>query len=396
MDLNLHSNTEKRFQQPIHKSLKLSIIVPAKNEANFVTHALDALRNQYDESGQPVPHEIYEVLVLANNCSDDTFKICEHYQSAYPEFRLHTEAIELSPANAHIGTVRRILMDAAYCRLMRKAGPRGVIVSTDSDSKVDKHWVHNIMLEMDKGVDVVGGRILPGDTPALAKIHHLRDVTYRFLRSRLEAELDPCTSNPWPRHFQCYGPSLAVTCEIYERAGRLPAIPYLEDEEFRKALKRVDAKIRHAPKVRIHTSSRLLGRVAFGFSVQLQQWNDMSINREQQMVEPLQRIISVLLIKNELRRLWASIAEGFQATIDIKSFAFKINYNAHKLELLINESSYFEPLWEQIEKHLMLQYSDLNALQPISVAIQEFRVYFANNAHHIVRRKTDLLAAVAL
>lgn len=390
------STAKLRFQQPAHQLLRLSVIVPAKDEAQYITATLDALRNQFDEAGVAVPYKIYEVLVLANNCTDDTLKICQHYQKQYPDFQLYVESITLLPEIAHIGTARRLLMDAAYCRLTKAAGPKGIIVSTDADSEVDSQWIHHICSEIDGGVDVVGGRILPRDTPILSRLHHLRDVTYRFLRSRLEAELDPCISNPWPRHFQCYGPSLAVTCEIYQRAGRLPAIPFLEDEEFRKALKRVDAKFRHAPKVRIHTSSRLQGRVEFGFSVQLQQWSGMSLNQEQQMVESLQSVIAGLLIKNELRKLWIAIAAGSQMTMAIRKLAFKIHFDADELRLLLTKSIYFESLCELIEIHLMKRPSNSLILQPVSVAIQEFRAYFSLNSNQASREKMGLKTAIAV
>lgn len=374
---NVNLGPELRFHEPVQSSLRLSVIVPAKDEAEFITSTLDALRLQCDESGNPISYDTYEVLVLANNCSDDTYEICRKYQGRHPRFRMYVQQMVIPSEIAHIGTVRRLLMDAAQHRLVGVAGARGIIVSTDADSEVDPYWVHHIILEMDKGVDVVGGRILPRETPALSRKHHLRDVTYRFLRSQLEAELDPCTDNPWPRHFQCYGPSLAVTCEMYERAGKLPMIPYLEDEEFRKALKRVDARIRHSPKVRIYTSSRLQGRVGFGFSVQLQQWSDMSLNQEQQSVESLEAVTFQLGLKNSLRQLWAAVKEGRQVIMDIRTVAFKIHFDTEELLMLMSQSSYFEPVWELIYDKVVKDRPALLTAQPIADAIREFRHYFA-------------------
>lgn len=381
MITNLNSDPELRFRESAQSALRLSVIVPAKNEAEYISSTLDALRLQCDELGNPVSYDLYEVLVLANNCSDETYEICKQYQIKYPRFRMYVQCMEIPQPIAHIGTVRRLLMDAAYHRLVSVAGERGIIVSTDADSEVDPYWVHHILAEMDKGVDVVGGRILPRDTPALSKIHHLRDVTYRFLRSKLESELDPCALNPWPRHFQCYGPSLAVTCEMYEKAGKLPMIPFLEDEEFRKALKRVDARIRHSPKVRIYTSSRLEGRVGFGFSVQLQQWSDMSLKAEQQCVESLETVTFQLSLKNELRKLWTAVREGREVIIELKSIAFKIHFNADDLYSIIRHGVYFEPVWEQIYDNVVQKSPALLHVEPISEAIQRLRQYFSFSGH---------------
>ncbi|WP_316799580.1 glycosyltransferase [Pedobacter frigidisoli] len=360
--------------------LRLSIIVPAKDEADFITGTLDALRLQVDDSGNAIAQHIYEVLVLANNCTDSTFEICKHYQKQYPNFNLFVEAVQISAEHANIGTVRRLLMDAAYERLLKTAGPRGIIVSTDADSNVDQQWVHQILYEMEKGVDVVGGRIIPQGTPTLAKRHHLKDVGYRFLQTRLESELDPCESNPWPRHFQCYGPSLAVTCEIYERAGRIPAIPFLEDEEFRKALKRIDAKIRHSPKVIIYTSARLKGRVDFGFSVQLQYWKEMTKRCEHQMVESFDCLHLKLRLKNEFRLLWKAVKAGREMTLETNALAFKMGFELDAVCAWLNQGHYFEAVWEEIESVLMVRLTKLMPLQPISDSIRELRSYFSGLA----------------
>ncbi|MBL4678155.1 MAG: glycosyltransferase [Mucilaginibacter sp.] len=264
---NINRSGPHLFSSAPGKELQITVILPVKNEEEGLIRTLEALRLQLDNFNQPLNLDVYEILLLANNCTDESALLARTYQSAFPEFRLHVVEIQLERKEAHIGTVRRILMDEAFDRLNSVGRPRGIIVPTDGDSEVDPHWLHYIMEEMNKGNDVVGGRILPRETPALSKIHHLRDVSYRFHLSRLESMLDPCGSDPWPRHFQCYGPSLAVTCEIYEKAGRIPAIPYLEDEEFRKALYRIDAKVRKSPKVKVYTSSRLVGKVEFGFSV---------------------------------------------------------------------------------------------------------------------------------
>jgi glycosyltransferase involved in cell wall biosynthesis len=378
MKVALSEKNNILFNSPVNPLLRLSVIVPAKNESLDIVSTLDALRIQTDSDGNLIDHQVYEVLVLANNCSDDTFAICENYQHRYPDFALHVECIEIEKPIAHIGTVRRMLMDEAYRRLTSVAGGKGIIVSTDADSQVDKNWICNILLEMENGVDVVGGRIIPRETPRLSRVHHLRDVTYRFFKTRLESEMDPCLSNPWPRHFQCYGPSLAVTCEIYEKAGRIPAIPFLEDEEFRKALKRIDAKIRHAPNVKIHTSSRLDGRVEFGFSVQLQHWSDMSQNKQQQMVESLDTLIFKNNLKNRLRKLWNKHQQHVNGCFEFHELARELNTATASLLSLFESSCYFETIWENIEMQLDQQGHEKIINEPISVVIQSFRHYYAS------------------
>jgi hypothetical protein len=56
--------------------------------------------------------------------------------------------------------VRKLLMDEAYRRLMSVGRRRGIIASTDGDTKVANTWVAATIHEIDSGVDAVGGRIL--------------------------------------------------------------------------------------------------------------------------------------------------------------------------------------------------------------------------------------------
>ncbi|PWS29453.1 family 2 glycosyl transferase [Pedobacter yonginense] len=376
MNQNLPIQADHLFCSEPNTSLRLSVIVPAKNEADFIVQALDALRMQVDEQGMPINASTYEVLVLANNCSDSTYAICMEYKKQHPDFNLFAACIQLEAPYAHIGTARRLLMDAAYRRLMSVAGAKGIIVSTDADSEVAPDWVHHITSEIDGGADVIGGRILPKNTPAISKRQHLRDVTYRFLKTRLESVIDPRETDPWPRHFQCYGPSLAVTCEIYDKAGRLPVIPYLEDEEFRKALNRIDAKIRHSPKVRIYTSGRLEGRVEFGFSVQLQQWSDMSLRSEQQKVESLATLMFKFEFKNRLRSIWKLASTGGCSMINITRLASWAKVNDSELLKVFDESVYFESLWEKVDQLLLQLDHPALALESIDSAIKTMRMHF--------------------
>lgn len=361
-------------------ALQIAVIVPVKNEEEGLEKTLDALRGQFDHNGHALQASVYEVLLLANNCTDNTFLIAKRYQERYPAFHLHIAEIEIPKADAHIGTVRRIMMDEAYERFLSIGRPLGIIVSTDGDSEVDSQWIHYILLEMAKGNDVVGGRIIPRNTPDLSKMHHLRDVSYRYHLSRLEAVLDPCITDPWPRHFQCYGPSLAVTCDIYHRAGRIPAIPFLEDEEFRKALCRIDARIRKSPLVKVYTSARLAGKVDFGFSVQLRQWGEMTRENQQQQVEPLMSLIRKTTLKTELRKLWKECRNFYVDDIKIDELSRELLVERSWLMQELNSAEYFGALWESVEAALAHgEWRKRHALAPISEVISHFRQYFSGS-----------------
>lgn len=207
-------------------TLRVSVIVPVRNEAHHLADTLDALRNQYDANNIPLDPACYEVLLLANNCIDSSYEVATRYQDQYSEFSLHIAQVHLQPAKANIGTVRRLLMDEAYRRLTSSGQPNGIIASTDGDTIVDGQWVHSIMVEIANGNDAVGGRILTHPDQSQVRLYHLRDVMYRTLVAKAEAQFDPSLHDPWPRHFQHFGASIAVTCRMYDRVGRLPEKPF--------------------------------------------------------------------------------------------------------------------------------------------------------------------------
>lgn len=379
MEIKSSSHQELKFQSVPHPLLKVSVVVPAKDEASYIKKTLNALRTQIDDMGEPLQNECYEVLILANNCSDDTYEICKDYQTEYPEFRIAIESIQIPKSLAHIGTVRRMLMDAAYERLMNVTGEKGIIVSTDADTEVDPQWIFQIIQEIENGVDVVGGRILSKDTPSLSRMHHLRDVTYRFLKAKLECEIDPCKFNPWPRHHQCFGASLAVTCEMYERGGRLPIVPYLEDEAFRIAVNRIDAKIRHSPKVLVYTSSRLLGKVDVGFSGQLKEWETMSLNNQQQLEESFESVKLQFVIKNHLRKAWIASMNDNPIPTLVAFICTKTGLDQDQLSSILTKHKYFESLWETFHNQWIYIRPETIQMKPVIEAIVEFRQHFAKN-----------------
>lgn len=354
-----------------------SVILPVKDEAEGLVATLDALNSQLDLIGNGLNKNYFEVLLLANNCTDNSFALAVAYQKKYPNFNLFVANINLPKATAHIGTVRRLLMDEAYRRFVLRGKLDGIIASTDGDSEVDEYWVQNIIVAMKKGIDVVGGRIIPRKTPVLSRLYHLQNVTYRYYVSQLDALLNPSDHDPWPRHFQCFGPSVAVTCNIYEQAGRLPAIPFLEDEEFRKALYRIDAKVRMCPNVKVYTSSRLEGKVDFGFSVQLQRWGEMKKNGEKICVDTLDSLSEIFRGKYQLRKGWNS-PQSLQKLDCLNGVGKRLKLDVEWLNRELSKHRYFGTLWEKVEQKMAGdgKWDEAYPLAPIEDVITDMRRFF--------------------
>ncbi|GAB3893238.1 glycosyltransferase family 2 protein [Spirosoma agri] len=355
--------------------LQLTVIVPVRNEAHHLTQTLDALRNQLDCTGKLLSSTLYEVLLLANNCTDQSYKVASQYQRNYPDFPLHIAQIQLPPNKANIGTVRRLLMDEAHRRLTSTGNAGGIIASTDGDTIVDKHWVYYIMLEIANGNDAVGGRILTHPESSKVRLYHLRNVMYRTLIAKAEAMIDPCPNDPWPRHFQHFGASIAVTCQMYEQAGRLPEKPFLEDEAFYKALLRTDARVRQSPHVKVFTSTRTNGRVAVGFSEQLRYWAALDQSGNEQLVEPVEAILSKFRNRQKLR-LWWQAQGQLSRPDDIVQIAQDLLVDANWLMTEIEKSRFFGQLWEKVEEAIARgPWAEQWTPVPITAAIQDLRTF---------------------
>lgn len=198
---DLASNVSQKTPQPLVlipplPQCEVCVIVPVRNEAQTLEATLSALSYQIDLEGDKLDWQRYEVILLANNCSDNSAEIARHFARWHPELVLHVVEITLSPAEAYIGRVRQILMDEAYRRLMYLGRKQGIIASTDGDSQVTPTWIAANLAEIAAGADAVGGRIYTtkSDRETLnpyAKACYLREVGYRFLVAQLEDYIDP-------------------------------------------------------------------------------------------------------------------------------------------------------------------------------------------------------------
>jgi len=298
---------------PPPPSLRAIVVLPARNEAAHLPASLAALSAQVADDGTALDGSLFEVLLLANNCDDTSAEVARRFAAARCGFRLHVIEASLPPQQANIGYVRRQLMDQAAGRLESIGRPEAAIVSTDADTRVAPDWLAANWRELDQGSDAVGGRILTDasvpSSPAALRIRRI-DAAHALLRSRLASLLDPQPFDPWPRHHQHFGASLAVTAAAYRSAGGVPDVPYLEDEALVRALKRADLRVRHSPHVRVVTSSRLDGRAAVGLSWQLRQWADARPSLHDPLVEDPRRYAHALAARAVLRQLWQRHAES--------------------------------------------------------------------------------------
>ena len=267
-----------RIPHPLAAGCRAIVTIPAKNETATLHRCLEAFANQHHVDGTPLSAKCFEVLLLLNNCTDITAALAHQWSAANPAVTLHVLERTLPRSQAHVGTARKLLMDAACTRLSSVQTQPAVILSTDADTVVAPDWIAQNLCALRRGADVVGGSIhlLPEDLAALPqelRHHYQQDRRYASFVAQLEDRIDPRPGDPWPRHVDHFGSSLACTPEAYRRAGGMPAVSPLEDEAFVDAVRRADLVLRHEPAVKVFTSARLHGRAEVGLAKQFHCWS---------------------------------------------------------------------------------------------------------------------------
>ena len=367
----------RRQLPPPRAALRASVIIPAKDEADNLPATLAALAAQTDLRGRPLPPATFEVIVLANNCADDTAATVRRVARQLPRLALHVAELHLPPAEAHVGQARRLLMDEACYRLQLAGRPVGLIASTDADTRVAPTWLAANLAEIEAGADAVGGRILT-DSPRLGacpvRRTQLRDVAYHLLRARLERLLDPNPADPWPCHHQHYGASLALTARAYQLVGGLPVVRFLEDEALWQALRRHDLRLRHSPTVQVVTSDRQCGRVEIGLSWQLRQWAHLSQERQEPRVEWPAELAALWQARNQLRVWWL----GGSSPPDFAGILELMAISPDGLQEEMKQAATFGECWEQLMSLRTARIGIINS-RPLSAALMELRTLIATH-----------------
>ena len=334
---------------PPRAGLRISVIIPAKDEAAALPAALAALAAQATEHGHLLPPDSFEVIVLANNCQDATAAVVRHQAQRFPGLALHVAELCLAGDTAHVGRARRLLMDEACARLELVGQSAGIIASTDADTQVAPDWLATIQAEIAAGADAVGGRILTsseeGGPAALQRIQ-AHDAAFRLLCARLEDITDPTPLDRWPRHHQHFGASLALTARAYRRVGGLPEVRFLEDEALCQELRRHDLALRHSPRVRVLTSARRQGRVEVGLSWQLSEWLRMSQQQCEPHVENPVQLQRRWQLRRQLRVCWAGSSGA-----DLDAAITRLGLPVATVLAQMQQAATFGALWEWMLAH---------------------------------------------
>ena len=245
------------------------VAVPARNEEVLLPRLLAALNRQtvVPRLGAPL-----DVVIVLNNITDGSRGAVAEAARQASGLRIVVEDIIYPAERAHVGSARRRAMEIA-------AGlrPDGVILTTDADTVPADDWIEANLRAIVAGADLVGGRITgdPEDEARLGEGFQRRARTHaRFkeLRDELAALIDPLPHDPWPRHQDHTGASLAVRANVHTAVGGLDPLPFREDLAFVSKVRAAGFWLRHPLDVRVTVSARTLGRAPGGMADCLRNW----------------------------------------------------------------------------------------------------------------------------
>jgi glycosyltransferase involved in cell wall biosynthesis len=234
---------------------RVCVAIPVRNEQDHIGACLAALRRQIRPAD--------DVLLMLNNCDDGTAALCQAAQDSLP---LRIVEAHLPPALVSAGEARRLALLGALDL------PRvGVILTTDADAVPADDWIGANLAALAGGAEAVCGttHVHPVDVtkiPLRLFADHRIEVKCAAALDALDALIDADPADPWPRHQQHSGASIAVTATALRRAGGPPAVSHGEDRALIEKLRLADTKIRHAPEVSVSVSGRLDGRAAGGMA----------------------------------------------------------------------------------------------------------------------------------
>jgi hypothetical protein len=284
-----------------HELTRAIVAIPAKDEADHIGACLLALAGQTRKPDA--------VVLLANNCTDSTVASARLLSASLP-YQLHIRNCTFPPTAASAGVARRIAAQIAA----ELAGRGGVLLTTDADSIVAASWMERNLQALAAGADLVCGRVALDPTEAALIPSHLHEDDTREcelieLLDLLAARFDPDPADPWPRHTEVAGASLAVTVAAFDRVGGIPALASGEDRAFVAALASIDARICHDSIITVTVSGRRVGRAPGGMADTIRRRMMQQDEFTDCNVEPAIDAYRRIDFRRRVRRTWRQARE---------------------------------------------------------------------------------------
>ena len=211
---------------PMGPRTRMSIVLPVYNEAANLPAVLESLYRQRAGDGRLDP-ELYEIVVVDNNSTDDTVALAERFAADHPDLPLHL----VREPEQGVSCARRTGMRFASERSTGRpggpgsaAGERFYLVSADADCRVDPWWLSTLLEAMDDSGAAIGVCDYYYDAEHFTGRPRLWAAISRTLRCRQVA-------------FSLFGgfpdgKGFAVEREAHDRAGGIEIFYQVENGRF--------------------------------------------------------------------------------------------------------------------------------------------------------------------
>jgi hypothetical protein len=162
---------------------------------------------------------------------------------------------------------------------------------------------------------------------------------------RIAFVLDPDPADPWPRHTEAAGASIAVTAAAFRRTSGFPPIATGEDRAFVKLLARMDARIRHDPAIRVTVSGRIFGRAEGGMADTMRRRMNQQDEFADDQLEPAGDAYRRMDFRRRAWLAWRNLRVGRSPPSDL---AADLGISGALLQHLLG-NRFFGAAWAEIE-----------------------------------------------
>ena len=319
--------------------------IPVKNEEAQIGACLQSLYSQ--------TRALDRLVLLLNDCTDSTADICRQFQRRFHGIEIHEVTLKGPLASA--GEARRRALELAGGN-----GREAIILTTDADAVLPPSWVEQNVWEIAAGADAVCGmaEIHLQDAAMIPRALHEDDRRETFLLSILDemmSILAPDRFDPWPRHQQQSGASIAVRSSALDFAGGPPRVTSGEDRALIEQLRLIDARVRHAPGISVQVSGRLEGRAAGGMAETIKRRLVCQDDLTDATLEPAVDAYRRAMARASLLAAWGQKIDGMDLARDLLIDPGEMRTILH--------AEFFGRAW--------------NRLQAVSPVLQRRRVAFA-------------------
>ncbi len=215
---------DRLIPTPMHERARMSVVLPVYDEAANLPAVLDSLHRQRGADG-PLDKDLYEIVLVDNNSTDDTVAIARRFAAAHPDLALHV----VTEPEQGVSCARRTGMLYASRRSRARAGDgedgkRFYLVSADADCTVADDWLWQMLTAMDATTAAIAVCDYSYDPAHFAGRPRLWDAISRTLRCR---QVTFTLFGGFPD-----GKGFAVDRDAHDRAGGIEILYQVKDGRF--------------------------------------------------------------------------------------------------------------------------------------------------------------------